>query len=204
VNTQTRKKISDTLVHCHQVLSEINKDTSDIHTSLRSLDMIVSSSGPVIGYQPKSFAWYELIDEHLYTKLTNDYGKKKSKEVMSRMFDPRLLWTLDKLRDRFGTTYINTWHSMFRQVTDKPRNWAGFRPHDGPYAELSQHRFGRAADPIWNTISAQEVREIIIQERDNPDWQYITEIEMTLFGKPISWFHFAVANNPGELKLLHV
>jgi len=124
------------------------------------------------------------IKELVSSRVFDDRGQKAW-----ALLDERALKTLDKLREVFGPVTINDW------------SWGGsneFRGYREPDcrigAKYSQHRFGRAFDCIFRDISADEVREYILQ---NPgEFPYITSIEMN-----VSWLHFDVRNyGPGILK----
>ena len=51
--------------------------------------------------------------------------------------------------------------------------------------KLSQHKFGRALDPKFKHVSAEEVRQEILSDPHCEDFKYIRCIEMD-----VSWIHF--------------
>ncbi|WP_430735523.1 peptidase M15 [Halodesulfovibrio aestuarii] len=128
------------------------------------------------GYRPNHFALYELLPKYEYSVLSEATGWG--------LFDPRMLWTLDRLQERFGTAVMNDWHwgghNQFR----------GWRPFDCPVgAELSTHKFGRAGDIIFKRCPAEEVRAHILANPNDEAYQFITCIEMN-----VGWFHFDTRN----------
>jgi hypothetical protein len=83
-------------------------------------------------YQCKHFLIEELVPRETF---------KKHGDKCWLLFDNRLLYALDCLRDQFGQIVINTWN------TGGVYQYRGWRPADvGFGASLSQHFFGRAAD----------------------------------------------------------
>ena len=61
-------------------------------------------------YIPKHFSIEELVPppEFMPKELRAEY--KKHPESLFRLFDQRLLVTLDRLRERYGSCSINNWH----------------------------------------------------------------------------------------------
>lgn len=128
-------------------------------------------------YKCKHFIIQELVDEETYNKR----GEKAWE-----LLDDRLLMTLDMLRDRYGKMTINNW----RWTARTPRMWSGLRTPDSPwYSTYSQHTYGRAADIIFDSITAEEVRQDILREPDDIDFQYINSFE-----EGTSWLHIDVRN----------
>ena len=124
-------------------------------------------------YIPRHFEPQELVPPAIF-----DARKEKSLELI----DERVLITLDKLRNLFGTCTVNNWP------------WGGFMTQSGlltpdskEYSPTSQHTFGRAMDCKFEQTTANQVRKYIIEhKRECP---YITFIE-----DDVSWFHFDVRN----------
>lgn len=137
-------------------------------------------------YKCKHFKIYELVPPSLYNK----FGEK-----CWQLFDERLLMTLDAMRERFGSCTINDW------------KWGGIFSHSGLRDETfygtvekyltsrSQHKYGRAADCKFKDYTAQEVRAIILQEKEK--FPYISFIETGPLkgGKPMTWVHIDVRNS---------
>ena len=151
-------------------------------------------------YIPKYFQPHELV----YPELFFTYEKKNQTNSLWLSIDERVLITLDCLRERFGTCYVNNYY------------WGGNRKESGlrnmstsTGATLSQHKFGRACDVVFKNITAEEVRQEMKKlrcfdkdMRNETDskylpFKYINAIEWHQNGNPISWFHFDVRNDRG-------
>lgn len=132
-------------------------------------------------YRPEWFTIEELVPEDFYYE-----NKSKGEYLWTICFDARILWTADRLRERFGPMIANTWKWPDR----KKHEFRGYRPPSCTIgSKLSQHRYGRALDLIPQKTSAQTIREEILSSPDDPDFQYITCLE-----DDISWLHFDVRN----------
>ncbi|WP_290925120.1 peptidase M15 [Halodesulfovibrio sp.] len=128
------------------------------------------------GYRTDRFALYELLPKYEYSVLSEATGWG--------LFDPRMLWTLDRLQERFGTAIMNDWYwggsNQFR----------GWRPFACPVgAEWSTHKFGRAGDIMFKHCAAEEVRAHVLANPEDGAYQFITCIEMK-----VDWFHFDTRN----------
>jgi hypothetical protein len=100
------------------------------------------------------------------------------------LLDNRLLWTLDRLRMRYGSMTVNNWK------WGKDRQWSGLRTPASPwYSTYSQHSFGRAADCLFADYTAEQVRQDILDNPDDEDFKYINSIELG-----VSWLHFDIRN----------
>jgi len=136
-------------------------------------------------YIPKHFAPHELVPPDIYGELNGDQVK------IFRLFDDRLLITLDRLRERYGLITVNNW------LWDGGRTESGLRnprTATGGGARWSDHKFGRAIDCLFKKTTPDQVRRDIL---DDPYWytfEFITCLEMTISGQPISWLHFATRN----------
>lgn len=126
-------------------------------------------------YKCKHFSIHELVPPNVF----ND-RKEKAWELL----DERLLITLDKLRERYGSITVNNYY------WGKEREWSGLRTPDSPYySPFSQHTFGRAADCLFANKSAEEVRQEILASPSDPDFELIGSVELG-----VSWLHFDVRN----------
>ena len=132
----------------------------------------------MITYRPTHFDLEELVDPVTWNLL----GDKAW-----WLLDPRLLWTLDQIRERYNRAVtINTW----KWRTDKPFTLRGFRPSSAALGGFhSQHRYGRAADFDVEGMAADEVRQDILTHPDEAAFQYITCLETD-----ISWVHLDCRN----------
>lgn len=130
-------------------------------------------------YSPKHFALYEMLPPEIYGSDMQSMGRGW------RLFDNRILITADRLRHRYGKMICNTWwwggNSTLR----------GLRPWHSPVgARYSQHKFGRALDLIPHMVEAEEIREDIRENPDDPTFEYITALELE-----ISWLHVDCRNH---------
>jgi len=132
-------------------------------------------------YIPKYFQPYELVPKATYERFEHsDYR-------IWWLFDPRVLYTADKLRKRFGKMAVNTWY------WGGPSQYRGWRPWDCEVgAEFSQHKFGRALDliPLETPLSAIQDRMI------DGNYDYVSCIEI---GEKVTWLHFDTRNYKGLL-----
>ena len=100
------------------------------------------------------------------------------------LMDERVLIVLDRLRRRYGKMTINNYQ------WGGDRMWIGLRTPDSPYySPYSQHTFGRAADCLFDEITAEEVRQEILSNPNDPDFELIGSLELD-----VSWLHFDVRN----------
>jgi len=110
-------------------------------------------------YIPDYFELEELMPKDSFKKYHPVYGAS-----LWFIFDIRFLITLDRLRERFGKTFMNNWKT--KKESQTADNYRGWRPFDCPIgAKLSQHKFGRAGDPYFQNATADEVREDLIKEK---------------------------------------
>jgi hypothetical protein len=145
-------------------------------------------------YIPKYFSVKELVSRHIYEK---NMARGRSPEWMfSTLLDERLLKTIDILRDQFGPMTINDWY-----LPNGSTHYRGFRsPGCSVGADLSQHRFGRAADIIPRDVSAKDIRDDIINQQNIPDFKYIGGLEMDVL-----WLHVDVRarDAQGNIRLFY-
>jgi hypothetical protein len=132
-------------------------------------------------YIPKHFKAYELVDRKTYNK----WGERSF-----MFFDPRLLYTLDQIREHFGKPVtVNTWKQGGKF------QWRGLRnPACPEYSVYSMHTLGRAVDFTVKGISASKVRQEILKHADK--FEFITRIE-----DGVSWVHMDLANVDGRIVL---
>ena len=124
-------------------------------------------------YKPKYFTSQEFVPRSIHEKRGD-----RSFELM----DQRILITADRLRVAFGPLICNNWH------VGGSRGSSGLRvPDSSYYRRTSQHTFGRAIDLISPTLSAQEMREYILNHADY--FPHITFIE-----HEVTWLHVDCRN----------
>ncbi len=124
-------------------------------------------------YQPQYFQPYELVPPDIFASR---------KDKCFELIDERVLITLDTLRNTFGLCTINDWYwgGHFEQ--------SGLRTPDAPeFSPTSQHTFGRAMDCKFKEVSADLVRQQVIEHKAL--YPYITFLEVD-----VEWFHFDVRN----------
>ncbi len=127
-------------------------------------------------YKCKYFVIQELVSPQTYT----DRGEKAW-----QLLDDRMLMTLDLLRKKYGKMTINNWK------WGGDREWSCLRTAESPwFSKYSQHSFGRAADIIFNDITAEEVRQQILENPNDPVFVFINSFE-----ENTSWLHFDVRNS---------
>ena len=137
-------------------------------------------------YKPKYFILQEWLPKDFYEQNISRYGDR-----LWLMFDDRILWTYDRLRERYGRIIMNDWFWGGRH------QYRGWRPFDCPVgAKLSQHKFGRAGDGIFLQPAANIRQDILYDEFDN-DFQYISVIE-----KDVSWLHLDCRNSTNGIQLI--
>ena len=109
---------------------------------------------------------------------------KDRKQKAWQLLDDRMLITLDRLREKYGSMTVNNWK------WGGDREWSGLRTADSPYfSKYSQHSFGRAADVIFKTVTAEQVRQDMLANPDDEVFEYINSIELG-----VSWLHFDIRN----------
>jgi len=145
-------------------------------------------------YIPTHFSIEELMPESI---IKEDEAKGRNKNTLWRYFAPKMLWTLDQLRNRYGPVIVNDYvyggNNHQRGYRD-PRSILVYNPETGKtetkYSSLgSQHCLGRAADCTFTRVTSEEVRQDILKHPTAVDFKYITALELG-----ISWFHFDVRN----------
>jgi len=133
-------------------------------------------------YIPKHFQPYELVPKATFKRFENSLYR------IWWLFDSRMLFTADAIRERYGKMIANDW---FWGGSNQYRGW---RPWDCEVgAELSQHKFGSALDLIPVETTAEEIREDI-KKGNGLLFKYITCIE-----ENVSWLHFDCRNYGGLL-----
>lgn len=129
-------------------------------------------------YKPRYFQPYEIFPD---TMLKNFPVADPW-----TLIDPRMLYTLDQLRERYGKCTVNNyyWGGKLK--------YRGMRPiaPNMPGARYSQHKYGRAADCTFQGKAIEEVTSDLINHLFTPAFQYITCIELGF-----DWLHFDCRNH---------
>ena len=127
--------------------------------------------------QSKYFELHELFPQYLYRLLS----RMVPDEVMWRMINPKLVITIDKIKEKFpnGTVSINNY------FWGGDRGMSGLRtPASSYYSKTSQHTYFNAVDCIFSDYSTDEVRDYILSHPD--EFEEIGGIEIA------SWLHIDV------------
>ena len=126
-------------------------------------------------YKCKHFIVQELVSSKVYAAR----GEKAW-----QLLDDRMLMTLDLLREKYGSITINNW------------KWGGSSesrglrtPDSEYYSTYSQHTYGRAADCIFKDVTAEQVRQDILANPNDPAFMLINSFE-----ENTGWLHFDVRN----------
>lgn len=126
-------------------------------------------------YKPKNFRLEELVSKITFEQTRAD--------ILWFAFDERILVTIDRIRKRYGKMLVNTWY------------WGGAHQHRGYRspgclvgATLSQHRFGRAIDLEPVSVSAEEIRQDML-DGETVVSEYVTAIELDT-----PWLHIDCRN----------
>jgi len=122
----------------------------------------------------KYFKAHELVDRETYKK----YGERSF-----RFIDPRLIETIDQLKEDFsnGTITINNY------LWKGDRANSGLRlPGSEYHSTYSQHSFGRAVDMIFSRYSTKRVRKHILENLDK--YPHVKGLEIA------SWLHIDTRN----------
>ena len=120
----------------------------------------------------RHFELYELVDKATYERIG---------DAAWALFNPNALIALDDLRDFLGVPLtVNNW------MKGGDRQYSGYRPPECPIgAKLSQHRLGNAFDALPKDMTAEDARQMILADQDNPLVSLITRLEAD-----VSWVHF--------------
>ena len=126
-------------------------------------------------YKCKHFGIKELVSKGVYTAR----GEKAW-----ALLDDRMLQTIDLLREKYGSITVNDWSWGGKSQS------RGLRTAHSPYfSKYSQHTFGRACDCIFKDVTAEQVRQDILADPDDPAFRFINSFE-----EGVSWLHFDVRN----------
>ncbi len=127
-------------------------------------------------YKCEHFKIQELVDKPTYEK----YG-----ESAWMFFNPVALKTLDGIRDYFNKPItVNNWASGGNMDSRGLRS-----PNDNTGSKWGFHPKGNAFDFSVQGMTADEVREIIIEHQNEEPFCDITRMEIN-----ITWVHIDFAN----------
>lgn len=122
-------------------------------------------------YRPIHFKLEELVPANIYAARG---------ERSIELLDWRIVYSLDCIREFLDIPLtVNTW--LWQGQTQ----YRGFRPPNSESSQgapLSQHKFGRAIDFVSKKMSAEDMRQKIVQA--NRLFPYITYME-----DEVNWVH---------------
>lgn len=133
-------------------------------------------------YKCNHFRIEELVPQDTFEEFRDDQNS------LWWIFDQRVLYVIDRLRDDYGVMNCNDW------LWGGKYNYRGFRPMEYKYgANLSQHRFGRAMDLVPKSVHPDDIRKDIL----NYEREYMRDIRG--LEMDISWLHVDVRNQKGKI-----
>ena len=137
-------------------------------------------------YKCKKFRIEELVPPEVFSF----YGER-----CWQFFRPGILITLDRMRWRYNKPItVNDW------LWGGQFSYRGFRPPSCTIgADFSLHRFWGAIDCDVEGMPAEEVRQDILTNKDDPAFKEINCIEMG-----VNWVHFDARNVMYRIKKLKV
>jgi len=186
------EKVLSSLDECQSLMQTSNDNLCKVHNKITSMREVISvRMKPCRTYACTYFKIWELVPE--------DFLKKYGEEKCWLLLDSRVLWTADRLREKYGAINVNTYHISFKNSPVYGKfNESGYRAFDSRTgAALSQHKFGRALD-LHPTATA--VSQMIDDVKKNPTdiaFMHISAVEVEKDKKPVTWFHFDVGNRDG-------
>ena len=138
-------------------------------------------------YKPEWFQPYELVPREIY----EGWNPEKMNNIWF-LFDERMLYTGDRLRERYGKAIANTWY--WKGGVCQYRGWRPSRSQvkddkQPKWSDFSQHCAGRGKDLVFAEYDVEKIRKDILDDPFHPDFKYITCIEID-----IDWLHFDTKN----------
>lgn len=157
-------------------------------------------------YIPQHFSIDELLPPPALLPAPFETVYHKDKSALFRLFDYRMLVTLDRLRERYGPCRVNNWHkfSEAEWVDGVPSmfRFSGWRPVDCcEGAALSEHKLFRAMDCKFSHTTPDEVWDEMLVDANAPQFEYMQRVEA--FGG-MSWFHFDMGQHARYGKSIYV
>ncbi|WP_051177326.1 hypothetical protein [Halodesulfovibrio aestuarii] len=157
-------------------------------------------------YIPQHFSIEELLPPPVLLPAPFKAAYCKDKSALFRLFDYRILLTLDRLRDRYGPCLVNNWHwfseTEWKNGAAEMFRFSGWRPVDcGEGAALSEHKLFRAMDCKFSKTIPDEIWDEMLADARAPQFEYMQRIEA--FGG-MSWFHFDIGYHARYEKAISV
>lgn len=136
-------------------------------------------------YRCNHFGIWEIVDKSTYEK----FG-----EQAWQFFNPAILISIDGVRDYFGKPVtVNNWRDggQFQ--------WRGLRPLSCDVgAAYGLHRFGGALDFDVKGLTAEEIRQEILKNKNHEKFKLITCLEGN-----VSWVHADVRNIQNRILIVY-
>lgn len=157
-------------------------------------------------YIPQHFSIEELLPPPTLLPASFEAAYHQDKSSLFRLFDYRILVTLDRLRERYGSCTVNNWHkfseSEWKDGAPNMFRFSGWRPVDcGEGAALSEHKLFRAMDCKFSKTTPDEIWDDMLADANAPQFEYMQRIEA--FGG-MSWFHFDIGQHARYEKAIYV
>lgn len=157
-------------------------------------------------YIPKYFSVDELLPPPVLLPAPFESVYRSDKNTLFRLFDYRILVTLDRLRERYGRCLVNNWHGFtaaeWREGAPYMFRFSGWRPVDCcEGAALSEHKLFRAMDCKFTETTPDEIWDEMITDANAPQFEFMQRIEA--FGG-MSWFHFDMGQHVRYNKAIYV
>jgi hypothetical protein len=131
-------------------------------------------------YRPIHFKIEELVDK-------NTFDSVDVKEKLWFLFDSRILWTIDKIRDLYDSSMtVNNWNS------GGSLSLRGYRPPESnisPNIKVDQHKLGRAIDFNISGVDPIVFVEDVLNNKDQFEFQFISGLEIAP-----TWVHCDTRN----------
>ena len=111
-------------------------------------------------YKPKYFELHELLSPYAYK--AEFYTSEEARERGFWLMDEKLLITIDIIRGEIikAPLICNTWYM------DGNRKYSGYREADCPVGvRNSQHKLGKAVDLVCYKYTAEQMRQMIIDNQ---------------------------------------
>lgn len=139
-------------------------------------------------YLPKHFKVEELVPP--------DIAKSLEAWRIWLLFDARILWTLDAIRDLYGRPItVNNW------TTGGNLTLRGWRPADAnlvPGVTVDQHKYGRAVDFNIDGVDPKKFCDDVLKITSQYEYNFITGLELGKTWNHIDCRNFDKRNNGGK------
>ena len=143
-------------------------------------------------YIPQHFSIEELLPPPVFLPDTFRTVYQQQPEKLFRLFDYRVLVTLDRLRKRYGPCTVNNWHffdaSAWNDLSVHMFRFSGWRPEDCEEGAIfSEHKRFRAMDCKFRQVTPSEIWDDMLADVSAAEFEYIKRIEAF---SSMTWFHF--------------